>query len=397
MAFISQTTYLKNPGKVCQINRAHPAARGLVSAYLAMPGGLRSITNLENASTTTTTTTNGYAVSPSSGLSFSKIQDPFSTTNEISVTIICTPSSVTASRVDFISRWDVAGTSAGQFVLLMSNGNTGKPQFYATYTPTFYNSGVGSNSLVANTRAIITGTANSALAAVYLNGKLESSTANSITLANRTDNIIIGNSATGSYQFSGNIELVLLHNRALTEAEVVQLHNKPYSLFLAPEKAIYFAEIGGAVNVNLIGNSSTVNRGTLGITHQNALTGISNTFSRGSLTPSLTKTLTGQSSIFSGGLFTTTHTNPLTGRSATFNGGTITPFISSGITLSGLSSTFSRGTLGLTHTNPLTGQGATFSGGLFSFGTAPITARLVLTQREAGVVFKKRKTRMVLG
>lgn len=191
----------------------------------------------------------------------------------------------------------------------------------------------------------------------------------------------------------------LIFNKYKTTKEMAELTKNPWQVYNYPKSRAFYSLYTATtdVSVSLTGNSATVSRGTLSVVHENALTGISNTFSRGSLTPALAKTLTGQSSTFSGGLFTTTHTNPLTGNSATFNGGTITPFISGGVTLSGLSSMFSRGTLGLTHSNPLTGQGATFSGGLFSFGTAPITARLVLTQREAGMVFKKRKTRMVLG
>ena len=218
-------------------------------------------------------------------------------------------------------------------------------------------------------------------ATAYINGvsgSTSGATGSGATPTTNTTGLRVGRRSDGVVQMDGYTEYVLGWARVLTEAELRLFRNAPYALLKkTPSKSYFFSTPGSDVFVNV--------------------SGLESTFSRGTLTPTSAVTLTGQSSTFSKGLFTTTHTNPLTGNSATFNGGTITPFISGGVTLSGLSSTFSRGTLGLTHTNPLTGQGATFSGGLFSFGTAPVTARLVLTQREAGMVFKKRKTRMVLG
>lgn len=253
---------------------------------------------------------------------------------------------------------------------------------------------------------------------------IDSTSVTSINSANtpssfvgNTTGLRVGRRTDGAVQQDGHTEYVAGWAANLTSAELALFRKEPYALLRPVKTRLYYDVPSAGVSVNLTGNSATASRGTLGVTHTNPLTGIgntfssgtlgvthtnpltgiSNTFNRGTLSPSLAKTLTGQSSTFSGGLFTVTHTNPLTGRSATFNGGTLTPTIAGTVGLTGISATFSRGTLSVTHTNPLTGQGATFSGGLFSLGTTPVTARLVLTQREAGMIFKKRKTRMVLG
>lgn len=163
-----------------------------------------------------------------------------------------------------MSRWDNAASTAGQFVLLMSNGNTGKPQFYATYNPTFYNSGAGATSLVAGKRHIVTGVANSSRAAVWLDGVEGSAQSNSISLSSSTYPVVVSNSATGSYQFSGRISLVLLHARALSDAEIKEVHRAPFSLFVPRRSKIYI--VGASSGSSSAAGSSTLTFAASGTT-----------------------------------------------------------------------------------------------------------------------------------
>ena len=115
---------------------------------------------------------------------------------------------------------------------LRGNNTTGGISFFVP--PESNTQNLNSVSVLsANKRYHIVGTANPATQTIYINGVKDASQAMPVTITIPANPIQVGRRVDGLY-YSGVIEHIALWNRGLTAAEVAELYENPYGVFLSP-------------------------------------------------------------------------------------------------------------------------------------------------------------------
>lgn len=155
--------------------------------------------------------------------------------------------------------------------------------------------------------------------------------------------------------------LMVLWNRALTDAEHQSLALNPWQLFVAPARQFYIESVGGSPDVTLAltGQAATASAGTLGVSTNKALTGQGATAAQGNVSvgSDVTVALSGQAMTGATGTLAPSTTVPLAGSAAAASAGTLVSGAS--VSLTGQAGTSATGTLTQSRTIALVGQSGT--------------------------------------
>lgn len=150
------------------------------------------------------------------------------------------------TRGDLVTCW-TNGTANSQFDLLYGI-TSGKPQFFVSNGTTYANSGVSVTTISVGKWYFIVGTYDGVNVKIYINGRLESSSASSIVLNKSSlTSIRLGDNATGDGPFSGRIDSAFYCGRALAPSEILRLYQDPDCIMVQPRTFRWSGvDIGGS-------------------------------------------------------------------------------------------------------------------------------------------------------
>lgn len=195
--------------------------------------------------------------------------------------------------------------------------------------------------------------------------------------------------------YTGSMELIVMWNRRLSDAEIASLHADRGQIF-APTKVSGFDKPATGTTLAITGNAATGSPGTVGSTRSVkigggvhatgqtgnttvpmtlGLTGVASTEGVSKVTPIHTVGLSGNTSAAGVGQSVPTHTVALSGNASTANVGQSVPALS--VATAGVAATGDTGAVVAANTNitvGLTGNTATGAVGLIYFGVPPVLA-----------------------
>lgn len=324
----------------------HPLSRGLVGCFLLgdVPGKIVDISPFQNdgsytGSPTIATAHHGGLATHFSGTNYGLVPPGKQLDLGKYMTVMC---------------WSrVTGGSGVRCMVAKQNASDARNYYLATNSTSyrFYFTVAGAYKGLDGTTAYgtgwnhVAGTYDGATIRLYINGKQDSSVAETGTPQTTTTDLRLGVLTTAPAEgYPGDIDCVRIYNRTLSANEIQRLYVEPYA-------GIYSADIpyrvaasgGGNVTVALTGVAGTGSVGSVGVSHENPLSGTNGTGQVGSVTP--TQGLSGVSGTGQVGTVGVNFDIPLTGVAGTGQVGSVTYSANSDVTVA-LSGVFGTGQVG---------------------------------------------------